>query len=77
MSHICGRPHGPDQVHDIRRLRTRGILSGRGSIALLGLLGAVSLSEQRHSDAEEAKHRSSQNAEIKEGRLRSGFLFHR
>ncbi len=58
MLHVGGRPDGSDQVHDIRRLGTRRVLSGRGSIVLLGLLGAVSLSEQSHGDAEKAKHRS-------------------
>jgi TolB-like protein/Flp pilus assembly protein TadD len=43
----------------------------------LGLLCAVSLREQPYGNGEETEDTSSQNAEIKKGGLRSGFLFHK
>ena len=47
-----------DHLHYIRRLCAGGVLRAVGPIVLLDGLCAISLGEQRHSDAEQAKHRS-------------------
>ena len=45
-----------NHLHDIRLLRAGSVLSTVGASALLGLFCAITLCEQRHSDADEAKH---------------------
>src|SRR5262249_3785180 len=78
IAQIRGHHNRTDHLHDVRMLSAGSILLRPTITIRLGLLFcAVSLSEQRHGDAEDAKHRGSQNAEIKKGGLRSGFLFHR
>src|SRR5205085_6911113 len=56
-----------DHLDHVRSLCARRVLTRSGAIVLLGLFCAVSLSEQRYSNAEEAKGRGKQNAEIKKG----------
>src|SRR5207249_9408530 len=52
VSHIRGGPHGTDHLHNVWFLCAGGVLACSAPIVLLGLLSAVSLGEQRHSDAE-------------------------
>ena len=59
VSHICGCPNRADHLHHIRSLCAGSVLLCSGPMRLLGLLCAFSLGVQRHSDAEEAKQRSS------------------
>jgi hypothetical protein len=59
VSHICACPDRTHHLHNVWGLCAGSVLLCSGPIRLLGLLGALSLSEQRHSDAEKAKHRSS------------------
>jgi hypothetical protein len=57
LSQIRIHHNRTDHLHHVRSLCAGSVLTRSGAIVLLRLLCAVSLGEQRHSDAEDAKHR--------------------
>ena len=59
ISQILIQTDRTDHLHDVGSLCAGGILRAVGPIVLLDGLCAISLGEQRHSDAEQAKRRSS------------------
>ena len=59
LSQVLVQTDRTNHLHDIRPLRAGSVLRAVGPIVLLDGLCAISLGEQRHSDAEQAKRRSS------------------
>src|SRR6266511_5280418 len=59
ISQVLGQKDRTDHSCHLRSLCTGGVLRVVGPIVLLAGLCAISLGEQRHSDAEKAKRRSS------------------
>src|SRR5262249_12110933 len=57
VSQVSVYYRGTHQVRDLRCLRTRSVLTRTRSSVLLSLFCPVSLGEQRHCDAKQAKHR--------------------